>query len=255
MQVPNISGSSLNVNTIKANINNIDGLSSMEIFKLESYLDHANFYGDDENTIEEGQEKEKLISLIRNNFKDKADKIIQKLGLSGTSGAQEAPVADNNSQTSETMPVKAPEIEFIENAMKNPKLASDKTFVKYAKQFIALDNQMSTIEKNFKVKRGDLSSQLNINDSKTLDKYIKMELILNTYAPMLQDYVKEMENWQDGKWGEKSFVQRNTSRFTNLERITLKDGQKAWKSDQGVFYPYYDGGIGGNKVEDETLIP
>ena len=61
-----------------------------------------------------------------------------------------------------------------------------------------------------------------------------------------------MANWVDGP-AEWSLVERNGMRWTNLERITLSNGQRAWKTDQGVFYPGPDGMPGYNKVSEEYL--
>lgn len=61
-----------------------------------------------------------------------------------------------------------------------------------------------------------------------------------------------MSNWKDGHCYD-SFS-RVTYTWTNITRITLKNGVHAYKSDQGVFYPHADGDIGLDKVP-EDLIP
>ena len=115
---------------------------------------------------------------------------------------------------------------------------------------------MKEIETKYNVTRGDLSSELNIpsEDPEVMRKYSMLSLNYKIYAPMLNEYRTEMENWQDGPLGENNSFNRNGQVYTNLERITLKNGQHAWKSNEGVFYPYWDGQIGKDEVPKE-LIP
>ena len=61
-----------------------------------------------------------------------------------------------------------------------------------------------------------------------------------------------MQNWQNGTIAGDRTIGFKT--FTNVKRITLLDGQRAWKCNEGVFYPYYDGLIGGAEVPNK-LIP
>lgn len=38
--------------------------------------------------------------------------------------------------------------------------------------------------------------------------------------------------------------------YTNQERITLEDGRRAWKTDQGTFLPAPDGMPGGKRIDE-----
>ena len=117
------------------------------------------------------------------------------------------------------------------------------------------DTKMKVIEEKYNVTRGNLSSELSIPfNTQDSDDYTELKMKYKMYKPKLDEYVKEMNNWKDGPLGNESFLQRGTVKFTNLERITLKNGQRAWKCNEGVFYPYIDGKIGGPRVED-ALIP
>ena len=86
-----------------------------------------------------------------------------------------------------------------------------------------------------------------------------------------------MENWQDGPLDRRNLVRRNgeatgtggnyneifrdnqiivynnSKQYTNVERMTLSNGQHVWKSDQGVFYPGANGKIGLDEVPAELL--
>lgn len=60
-----------------------------------------------------------------------------------------------------------------------------------------------------------------------------------------------MATWQDGYYAD--FYSVNASTFTNVERITLPNGQRAYKSDQGVFYPGPNGRPFPRKVPEELI--
>lgn len=70
-------------------------------------------------------------------------------------------------------------------------------------------------------------------------------------------YKETMSNWVDGTNVSTSIFKSHNLKsmnWTNITRITLKNGVHAYKSDQGVFYPDLDGTIGYDKVPME-LIP
>jgi len=136
-------------------------------------------------------------------------------------------------------------------------LANDKKYQEYKGIVDEIDAAMKVYEDQYDVTRGDQSSQLNIalyGDEDAMTDYIKLSVLYSTYAPMLDEYRAEMAEWKDGPIGERSYFNRNGREYNNLERITLKDGQRAWRSDQGVFYPYIDGKIG-NKTVPAELVP
>ena len=82
----------------------------------------------------------------------------------------------------------------------------------------------------------------------------QMELLVESMKDDLKNYQSIMDNWTDGyKWD--AWKTGNGTTFTHVEAITLTNGRRAYKSDQGVFYPARDGNIGGDKVENKKLIP
>ena len=68
----------------------------------------------------------------------------------------------------------------------------------------------------------------------------------------VKDYKTVMATWKDGPMSSQLY-QTGIGTYTNVERITLKDGQRAYKTDQGVFYPKADGNPGTVRVKDELL--
>lgn len=73
-------------------------------------------------------------------------------------------------------------------------------------------------------------------------------------------YTKIMTNWQDGTIVPEHTKIRTINghtilnvNYTNVETITLKNGERAYKTDQGTFYPFRDGTPGEEKVPEELL--
>ena len=150
------------------------------------------------------------------------------------------------------------------NNPSKPKTMSDEQLAQYLEKDISYqehkktlqyaDNLMKEIETKYNFERGDIFGDLRLAkaDKEASAAYKEAKRIYNTYTEGLSDYEQEMANWVDGP-AEWSLVERNGMRWTNLERITLSNGQRAWKTDQGVFYPGPDGMPSDNKVEEEYL--
>lgn len=73
-------------------------------------------------------------------------------------------------------------------------------------------------------------------------------------------YKKIMDNWKNGSKSKDYSANRNVNgrnilsvNYTNIECITLKNGQRAYKTDQGTFYPYNDGNPGNKPVPEDLL--
>ncbi len=81
------------------------------------------------------------------------------------------------------------------------------------------------------------------------------DILIRMHRKNLDSYKKVMASWKDGPLSSGAFVQRGTYLFTNIERITLTNGQHAYKSNLGFFYPHSDGLIGLRKIDDTSLIP
>ena len=131
----------------------------------------------------------------------------------------------------------------------------------------------------YNVKPGDFEdAKKKITNPDDLQAYINSVNKLYNERNSLTEYRKEMENWKDGPLNRRMLIRRsgeatgtgsnytevfrrnefyvkhNNRVYTNVERITLKNGQHAWKSDQGVFYPWSNGKIGIDEVPAE-LVP
>lgn len=141
-------------------------------------------------------------------------------------------------------------------------LANDTTYQGYDAQLTRMDNRMSEIEAKYDMPRirdifhdelkfgsEEWSAQFNIVDKPENREYTSLGVNYTSLHHDLNNYKKVMQNWVDGPCGEKSYFQRNNTRYTNLERITLNDGRRAWKTDQGTFLPASDGMPGGAKIE------
>ena len=118
-----------------------------------------------------------------------------------------------------------------------------------------------------------------ISNSEDLQEYVSLLNTLYNERNSLSKYEEEVANWQDGplprntaklvRWhgetegigsnyaefmkGDRVLVQHNGRLYSNVERITLKNGQHAWKSDQGVFYMWSNGKIGLDEVPKELI--
>ena len=134
-------------------------------------------------------------------------------------------------------------------------LANDTSYQAHKKTLQDADNLMKELETKYNFERGDFRGQMNMTFSNEEDdtRYFNAKFIYESYTRELPNYEKEMANWVDGPCGENSYHDLKYMRLTNLERITLSNGQKAWKTDQGVFYPGPNGLPGPNIVPEEYL--
>lgn len=97
----------------------------------------------------------------------------------------------------------------------------------------------------------DLARMKALDGKPEKDEYADLNLKYSSRKSDLNEYKKRMQNWQDGV--KYAVVQRGPHLFTNVELITLKNGQHAYKSDRGHFFPDFDGGISLNPVPAELL--
>lgn len=142
-------------------------------------------------------------------------------------------------------------------------LANDTTYQEYDAQLTRMDDRMTEIETQYgmprvrdkfkdKPKMGTDAwrATFNIFDKPEQDEYTRLGLDYSFLHKSLDRYKTVMQDWTDGPCGEKSFFQRNSTMYTNLERITLEDGRRAWKTDQGTFLPAPDGMPGGKRIDE-----
>lgn len=131
-----------------------------------------------------------------------------------------------------------------------------------------MSNELATLEADitkFEQENG-ITQDDPLSESKAMfaDGYRDYGTNKYLYSCLKQDYdsyKQVMDNWQDGVKSPSFRQSRNINgrtlinvNYTNIECITLKNGQRAYKTDQGVFYPYTNGYPGNVKVSEE-LIP
>lgn len=134
-------------------------------------------------------------------------------------------------------------------------LKNDANYQKYKNTLSKMDNTMRELETKYNFKRGNFRGETDMNfaDTDAGNKYSQAKWNHNLYTKNLPKYENEMATWKDGPCGKESFYKLNSTTWTNLERITLTNGQKAWKTDQGTFYPGPNGMPGHEKVQEENL--
>ncbi len=134
-------------------------------------------------------------------------------------------------------------------------LSNDMNYQKHKNNMTKMDNIMKEIETKHNFERGNFSDETDMHfaNREDGDRYSEAKWNYRLYSSALPKYEKEMSEWKDGPCGKDSFYREGLTRWTNLERITLSSGQKAWKTDQGTFYPGPNGMPGFDKVPDEEL--
>lgn len=194
------------------------------------------------------------LSLVEEDFNanGQVGKISQgKYYINGTEVAKEVyEVAKNKANANATVK---------EKTMTEKQLAEylnhDSSYQKYKNSLAQMDNIMKELETKYNFNRGDFRDETNMHFANETDgnKYSQAKWNYNLYSRALPQYEKEMAEWKDGSCGKDSYYRHNSTTWTNLERITLANGQRAWKTDQGTFYPGPNGMPGYDKVPQEEL--
>ena len=186
---------------------------------------------------------------------------------SSVQSGQELPIVKNESETT-VQPVKQ---EPLSDEKLNDYLNNDSNYQSFLQKFNRIDTRMKEIESKYNMQRDDFTenrlfdksqslkfknfsaelSQMNIYGKPEQNEYSDLCLSYRSLKSGIESYKTKMQNWQDGHVSDVS--RRGYNTFTNVERITLNNGQHVYKSDQGVFYPDVDGGIGLNPVPKELL--
>ncbi|MBP3820179.1 hypothetical protein J6G99_00875 [bacterium] len=137
-------------------------------------------------------------------------------------------------------------------------LDNDSSYQAYSKKFDDMDKRMAELENKAGIdrnKRADLNI-FNLS-SEEQKEYSSLSLQYRSLKNDLEDYRNNMRNWQNDKKFVNVIASINnyTQEWTNVETITLKNGQHAYKSDQGVFYPGPNGRLtlGSRPVPKELL--
>lgn len=130
-------------------------------------------------------------------------------------------------------------------------LAQDEIYQGFKSEESRIDARMREIETKLGFTRGGSDHLAKLLGSEYYEQYTNDEFNLIRCQNELPLYEKFMKEWQNG--AKAAFTYNNVIHL-NCEQITLSNGQRAYKSDQGTFYP----GRGGfpdldNKVPDELL--
>lgn len=158
---------------------------------------------------------------------------------------------DNNIQTTSQPVIKPKRLtdEELQEYLKN-----DSMYQSYKNHLAGLSGRMNKIETKYGFSRGDVYGPATISNIEESKQYQDDSLQFSIDSKQFKNYSEVMATWQDGR--KINFVRHGTITYTNVETITLTNGQHAYKSDQGFFYPYIDGSIGGPQISnDSELIP
>ena len=142
----------------------------------------------------------------------------------------------------------------------NEYLDKDKQYQQYKQNLLDMDLRMAEIEAKYNMIRDDKGfSGLNIIGKPEQNEYTELSLIYKQKMEMFSEYSKIMENWKDEDLGENSIHAHNYNTYTHIEKITLKNGQhayralKAGETERKVYYPYWNGTVGGPEIPKEEL--
>lgn len=137
---------------------------------------------------------------------------------------------------------------------------NDNMYKQMSETLQKLENEISQFEKQNNITKGDKFSEVN---AMLADGYIDYSFNQHKYDAVKSDldsYKDVMDKWKDGFKFPAYSMNRNINgrnvinvNYTNLECITLKNGQRAYKTDQGTFYPSHDGNPGNKPVPKELL--
>ena len=141
---------------------------------------------------------------------------------------------------------KGPELTPEQEQKLNEYLAQDKIYQGFKGKSDKLNASLEALRQKY-----------NVQSNLELGHYGGQELLNQiTFIEMLDSDVKEYRNvmatWKDGPAWE-TYSATGVGTYTNVERVTLNDGQRAYKTDQGTFYPNADGHPGTVRVKEELL--
>lgn len=192
--------------------------------------------------------------------KEKIDKSDNKIDIN--TKPQDKEIKPNENKATTTIP----KYDNVDDYLKN-----DTQYQKYEDFLQKCDIEMEELEKKYDLSRKEKlvesvddirKHSSNLFEDKSFnifnmpendrERYNRLEMDYFYLKESLPKYKKVMSNWEDGHYC--ASFSRVAYTWTNIERITLKNGVHAYKSDQGVFYPHADGDIGLDTVPKD-LIP
>jgi|GEM_PF-2593105 len=179
-------------------------------------------------------EKDKDGNLV-DNYYDSSGKLVKSVPHGKPEYIKAEKPIENNINTQQDKP------------KNNDYLEKDKNYQRFTDKKNKLEQAMVLVETKYNVKRGDLMSELNIaaKDKELYGKYSKIKLMHDSLERDLPQYEKTMSEWQDGAYMDR--IENNHGVFNNVERITLEDGQRAYKANNKIYLPGPDGQPGVEK--------
>lgn len=207
-----------------------------------------------------------------NNYYDENGKLIRSVPVKNTEAELNGINQNNEIVGESTVKVQQQTVDVDEY------LKRDENYQMHKEIYNTLKSEFVQIGRKYDVAPGDIDdAKKKITNPEDLQNYISAMNTIYNERNSLAAYRNEMENWQDGPLDRRNLVRRNgeatgtggnyneifrdnqiivynnSKQYTNVERMTLSNGQHVWKSDQGVFYPGANGKIGLDEVPAELL--
>ena len=207
-----------------------------------------------------------------NNYYDENGKLIRSVPVKNTETELNGINQNNEIVGESTVKVQQQTVDVDEY------LKRDENYQMHKEIYNTLKSEFVQIGRKYDVAPGDIDdAKKKITNPEDLQNYISAMNTIYNERNSLAAYRNEMENWQDGPLDRRNLVRRNgeatgtggnyneifrdnqiivynnSKQYTNVERMTLSNGQHVWKSDQGVFYPGANGKIGLDEVPAELL--
>lgn len=207
-----------------------------------------------------------------NNYYDENGKLIKSVPVKNTETELKVINQNNEIVGESTVKVQQQTVDIDEY------LKRDENYQMHKEIYNTLKSEFVQIGRKYDVTPGDIDdAKKKITNPEDLQNYISAMNTIYNERNSLAAYRNEMENWQDGPLDRRNLVRRNgeatgtggnyneifrdnqiivynnSKQYTNVERMTLSNGQHVWKSDQGVFYPGVNGKIGLDEVPAELL--
>ncbi len=147
-----------------------------------------------------------------------------------------------------------------ENEQLEAYLEKDSTFQKYNNILLNMKDEIDALKQQYGIIDNTIDRDTNWKEhldieADNLRKYIGMSdedrSKYDYYKELkadLSSYKNLMKNWQNGRKANKFDCTKSVNgyilkdvHYTNVTLITLKNGERAYKADQGTFYPDRDG--------------
>lgn len=177
--------------------------------------------------------------------------------------AQLRELVKNNNDVSMTPEAKQTVVTSNENTQQTPETYNydnDSLYKQMSETLEKLKSNISDFEKQNNITKDDPFSESDAMFAEGYSDYSSNKFLYGSIKKDYDSYKKIMDNWKNGSKSKDYSANRNVNgrnilsvNYTNIECITLKNGQRAYKTDQGTFYPYNDGNPGNKPVPEDLL--